>query len=54
MADPDGISAKAVLDGLTKAGILVDDSAKFVQEVRFTQEKVAGDEETIIVIEEMK
>jgi len=49
LADPDGISAKAVLDGLTKAGILVDDSAKYVKEVWFSQEK-SKEEETIIQI----
>jgi len=39
LADPDGISAKAVIDGLRACGILVDDSAEFVKEVRFSQEK---------------
>lgn len=49
LADPDGISAKAVLDGITKAGILTDDSAKFVKEVSFSQE-IATEDETIINI----
>ena len=49
LADPDGISAKAVLDGITKAGILVDDSAEYVKEVTFSQEK-SKEEETIIHI----
>lgn len=53
LCDPDGISAKAVIDGVVKAGILRDDSAEFVSEVRFTQEKAQGrEEETIITIEE--
>lgn len=49
MADPDGISAKAVIDGLVLGGILVDDGAKFVKEVTFTQE-TCKTEETIIDI----
>jgi len=47
LADQDGVSIKAVLDGMVKAGILVDDSAKFVKEVSFTQEQ-SEVEETII------
>ncbi len=52
LADPDGISCKAVLDGLTKAGILVDDSAEFIEEISQSQEKCKKDEveETIISI----
>lgn len=50
LADPDGLSVKAVLDGLVIAGILDDDSAQQVTEVRHTQVK-AGREETRIVIE---
>lgn len=50
LADPDGISCKAVLDGLTKSGILRDDNASIVKEVRFTQTP-GKDEETIITIE---
>ena len=49
VADPDGISAKAVIDGLVVAGILGDDSAKFVKEVTFSQETCKV-EETIIDI----
>ena len=49
LADPDGISAKAVIDGLCKAGILADDSAKYIKSVTFSQEK-ADKEETIIEI----
>jgi len=33
LTDPDGIYAKAVIDGLTSGGILLDDSAKFIKEV---------------------
>lgn len=50
LADPDGISAKAVIDGLTKAGILPDDSAKFIEEITYSQEITKNDDETIIDI----
>jgi len=33
--DPDGISAKAVIDGIVRAGLLPDDSAKEVKKVTF-------------------
>ena len=53
LADSDGISAKAVIDGLVLAGILRDDSAKqIVKSPTITQEKVGRDvpEETIVEI----
>ncbi len=50
-ADPDGISAKAAIDGLVRGGILADDNAGCVKEVSFTQER--GEEErTVITISE--
>lgn len=49
LADPDGISCKAAIDGLAKGGLFVDDSAKYVKEVSFSQEK-SSQEETIIDI----
>jgi hypothetical protein len=49
LADADGISAKAAIDGLVLAGILPDDSPKYVKEVRYSQEK-GEPEETIIEI----
>jgi Holliday junction resolvase RusA-like endonuclease len=50
--DPDGISAKAVLDGLVRAGILADDSAKEVKS--FTSEVIiAKEEKTVIELEEV-
>ena len=52
LADPDGISAKAVIDGLVKAGVLPDDSSKFVKEISFSQEK-ADEDETIVTITEV-
>lgn len=51
LADSDGISGKAAIDGLVHCGILEDDSATFVKEVRFSQEKTIGNEKTIITIE---
>ena len=49
LTDPDGISAKAAIDGLAKGGIFVDDSAKYIKEVSFSQEK-SETEETVIDI----
>ena len=50
LADPDGISIKAAIDGLVLAGILPDDSSKFISEITQSQEVVKGNEETIIEI----
>lgn len=52
LADSDGVSAKAAIDGLVHCGILQDDSPKFVKEVSYSQEQSEG-EETIITIEEI-
>jgi Holliday junction resolvase RusA-like endonuclease len=52
LADIDGLSGKAVLDGIVALGILSDDSAKQVAEVRHCQIK-GTPEETRIVIEEI-
>ena len=49
LADPDGISCKAAIDGLVQGGILPDDSARYVKEVSFSQE-VSEVEETVIDI----
>lgn len=50
LADIDGLSGKAAIDGLVEAGILESDSPQQVEEVRHRQ--VKGDnEETLIVIE---
>ena len=48
LADSDGISAKAAIDGIVKTGILPDDSAKYVRNVSYSQEK--GDPETTTII----
>lgn len=52
LTDPDGVSAKAAIDGLVKGGILIDDSPKYVKEVRYSQEKIkrGEEEETIITV----
>jgi len=54
LCDPDGISAKAVIDGIVKAGILSDDTTKQISEVRFKQTKIKSKEEekTEIIIQE--
>ena len=54
LTDPDGISAKAAIDGLVLAGVLPDDSAKCVSQVTFSQEKITSEEieETVIEIVE--
>jgi len=52
LADVDGISAKAVLDGIVRRGLLPDDTTKEVKGIFFTQEKIGKheEEETIITI----
>jgi len=50
LCDPDGIYAKAAIDGLCEGGLLSDDSAEFVDSVSFSQEKTKEVEETIIEI----
>ena len=55
LADPDGLSIKAALDGLVHCGILRDDSAKEISEIRHFQHKVSKpeDERTEITITEI-
>ncbi len=48
--DPDGVCAKAVIDALREANLLVDDSAEYVKEVSFSQQITTEDESTIISI----
>lgn len=52
LTDPDGLYFKAALDGLVAGGLLVDDSAKCVKEVSFSQEKSETEETVIEVWEE--
>ena len=49
--DPDGISAKAVIDGLVHAGILADDTSEQVKKVTFESRK-SKEEKTVIEITE--
>ena len=53
--DTDNIAAKAAIDGLVRCGVLKDDSAKFVKEVVYRQEKVKSKEQekTEILIESL-
>jgi hypothetical protein len=55
LADADGISFKATLDGIVAAKILPDDNAQVVKEVTYSQEKIGRyeQEETIITITEI-
>ena len=50
--DPDGISAKAVIDGIVQTGILRDDSTKQIKSVTFESRK-SKEEKTIIEITEI-
>lgn len=53
LTDADGVSGKAAIDGIVKAGLLQDDSPKYVKEVSYSQEKGLP-EKTIITITEIK
>lgn len=55
LADTDGVSAKAAIDGIVASGLLKDDNAAWVDEVRYRQIKIPGTEEekTIITLEEI-
>ena len=50
LADEDGRSSKAAIDGLREAGVLENDNPKFVKKVEQSQEITTEDEETIIDI----
>jgi hypothetical protein len=45
--DPDGVYAKAAIDGLTEGGLLTDDNPDVVLSVSYSQE-IAQEEQTII------
>ena len=49
LADADGISAKAAIDGLVSAKLLYDDSWREVKEVTYSQEKCKKEEEETII-----
>jgi len=50
--DPDGVSVKAVLDGIVRAGILADDSTEQVKSITFESIK-SKEEKTVIEITEI-
>ncbi|MBE9515948.1 MAG: hypothetical protein IME93_03105 [Proteobacteria bacterium] len=47
--DPDGLSVKAVLDGLVQCGILPDDSTEQIKSITYESHK-AEEEKTVIEI----
>ncbi len=47
--DPDGVSVKAVLDGIVRAGLLSDDSTQQVKSITFESIK-SKEEKTVIEI----
>lgn len=51
ICDPDGVSAKAAIDGCVHRGLLRDDSAKYIREVRHQQVKVKNqsEEKTLLI-----
>jgi hypothetical protein len=51
LADADGISGKAAIDGLVHAGVIGDDSPKEVREVSYAQVKVKNKEGEKTVIQ---
>ena len=55
LADPDGISGKACVDGVVNNGILTNDTTEQISEVRTKQTKVGQSEpeKTVIIIEEV-
>jgi Holliday junction resolvase RusA-like endonuclease len=54
--DTDGIAAKWTIDAFVKAGILKDDSTKYVSEVRYktTKIKKPDEERTVVTIHEVE
>lgn len=53
LIDVDNYSAKGIIDGFVKAGILQDDGPEFVRAVTFSQEK-GEPEKTVIIIKEIQ
>jgi hypothetical protein len=53
LADSDGISGKAAIDGIVHAGILENDSPEHIKEVSYSQEK-GFTEKTIITLTFLK
>lgn len=51
LADLDGLSAKALLDGLVAAGILADDSPEQIAEITHSQSKGLPEKTTVTITE---
>lgn len=51
LADADGISSKAALDGLVRRGVLRDDSTHFVRSLESEQAQIQSPEEESTIIE---
>ena len=50
LVDPDGISAKAAIDGLVQAEILADDTTEQITEISYSQTKIPTNQEEKTVI----
>ena len=50
LCDVDGVSGKAVIDGLVLAKVIADDTTKEVKEVLFSQTKVKNKTEEKVVV----
>ena len=55
LADPDGLSVKAVIDGIVEAGLLANDTAEEIESITHRQVKIPRSEEenTVLTIEEV-
>lgn len=55
LCDLDGISAKAIIDGIVHRGILQDDGPEWVTSLEYREVKVKskGEEKTVVEITEM-
>ena len=51
LTDSDGICGKWIIDAIVESGLLRDDSAQWVKEVRFSQEKISGNEPETTLVE---
>ena len=56
LADVDGISGKAIIDGIVASGLLQDDTTQHIEEVRYRQVKVKNyeEEKTLVIITEVE
>ena len=50
LADPDGLSGKAIIDGIVHSGVLADDTTKEITNVSFSQEKIKRTEKEVTII----